>query len=53
MTSQEKKKYKGENVLRYEPQELTLVNSNPAYKVLFKQVGCMRFLKESRDITCN
>jgi hypothetical protein len=43
MTSQEKKKYKGGNVLRYEPQEMTLVNSDPAYRVSFEQAGCMRF----------
>ena len=43
MTSQEKKKYKGGNVLRYEPQELTLVNSDLAYRVSFEHVGCMRF----------
>jgi hypothetical protein len=36
MKSQEKKKYKGGNSLRYEPQELNLVNSNPAYRVSFE-----------------
>jgi hypothetical protein len=43
MNSQGKKKYKGENRFRYEPQELTLVNSDPAYMVSFEHAGCMRF----------
>jgi hypothetical protein len=43
MTMQEKKKYRGGNVLRYEPQDLTLVNSDPAYRVSFEQARCMRF----------
>jgi hypothetical protein len=33
-------------VLRYEPQSLTLVNSDPAFKVSFEQVGCMRFCEK-------
>jgi hypothetical protein len=43
MTSRENNKYKGGNVLTYEPQELTLVNSDPAYMVSFEQARCMRF----------
>ena len=46
MTSHGKKKYKGGNVFRYEPQGLTLVNSDPAYKVSFEQAGCMRFCEK-------
>jgi hypothetical protein len=46
MTTQEKKKYKGGNVLRYEPQDLTLVNSDPAYKMSFEQAGCIRFCEK-------
>ena len=46
MTSQEKKKYKGGNVLRYEPQDLTLVNSDPAYIIPFEQAGCIRFCEK-------
>jgi len=37
-----KKKYRGGNVLRYEPQDLDLVNSDPAYKISFEQARCMR-----------
>jgi hypothetical protein len=43
MASQENNKYKGGNVLRYEPREITLVNSDPAYRVSFEQVGFMIF----------
>jgi hypothetical protein len=33
-------------VLRYEPQILSLVNSNPAFRVFFEQEGCMRFCEK-------
>ena len=49
MTSQGKKKYKGGNVFRYEPQGMTLVNSDPAYKVSFEHVGCMRFYEKVQE----
>jgi hypothetical protein len=46
MTTQEKKKYRGGNMLRYEPQSLTLVNSDPAFRVSFEQAGCIRFCEK-------
>jgi hypothetical protein len=46
MKSQENKKYKGGNVLRYEPQDLTLVNSDLTYTMYFEQVGCIRFCEK-------
>jgi hypothetical protein len=49
MTSQGKKKYKGGNIFRYEPQGMTLVNSDPAYKVSFEHVGCMRFYEKVQE----
>jgi hypothetical protein len=33
-------------VLRCEPQSLELVNSDPAFRVSFEQVGCMRFCEK-------
>jgi hypothetical protein len=33
-------------VLRYEPQNLSLVNSNPAFRVSFEQARCMRFCEK-------
>jgi hypothetical protein len=41
MTPQENKKYKGGNSFRYELEGLTLVNSDPSYKVSFEQARCM------------
>jgi hypothetical protein len=46
MTTQEKKKHRGGNVLRYEPQSLSLVNSDPAFRVSFEQAGCIRFCEK-------
>jgi hypothetical protein len=33
-------------VLRCEPQSLKLVNFDPAFRVSFEQVGCMRFCEK-------
>jgi hypothetical protein len=47
MATHEKKKYnKGGSVLRCEPQTLELVNSDPAFRVSFEQVGCIRFCEK-------
>ena len=46
MTTQGKKKYRGNNVLRYEPQGLNLVNSDPALRVSFEYIGCIRFCEK-------
>jgi hypothetical protein len=46
MTTQQKKKHRGGNVLRYEPQSLSLVKSDPAFRVSFEQVGCIRFCEK-------
>jgi hypothetical protein len=46
MTSKGKKKYKGGKFFRYEPQGMTLVNSDPTYKVSFEQAICMRFCEK-------
>jgi len=44
METQGKKKYnKGGSVIRYEPHNLQLVNSNPTIKVSFEQAECMIF----------
>jgi hypothetical protein len=53
MTSQGKKKYKGGNVFRYEPQGMTLVNSNPTYRVSFEQLDVWDSMKTFRGIMCN
>jgi hypothetical protein len=47
MTTQKRKKYnRGGNVLRYEPQSLSLVNSDLAFRVSFEQARCMRFCEK-------
>jgi len=48
MTMQENKKYRGENVLRYEPQDLTLVNSDPAYIMSFEQARWIQFCEKTQ-----
>jgi hypothetical protein len=43
MTTQEKKSQRGGNVLRYEPQKLSLVSIDPMFKVSFEKVRCILF----------
>jgi hypothetical protein len=38
MTPQGKKKYKGGNIFIYEPQGITLVNLDPAYRVPLRRL---------------
>jgi hypothetical protein len=33
-------------MLRYEPQSLNLVNSDPAFKMSFEQAGCISFCEK-------
>jgi hypothetical protein len=42
-TQGKKKQNKGGSVIRFEPQNLQLVNSDPTFIVSFEQDGCMRF----------
>ena len=46
MTTPNRKKHKGGDILRFEPQDLTLINSDPLIRVAFEQVGCIRFFEK-------
>jgi hypothetical protein len=37
---------KGGDIVRFEPQDLRLVNANPTIRVSFEQVGCIRFCEK-------
>jgi hypothetical protein len=41
---EQKKRYnKGEDILKFEPQGLQLLNSDPAFRKSFQQVRCLTF----------
>jgi ATP-dependent RNA circularization protein (DNA/RNA ligase family) len=37
---------KGGDIVRFEPQDLRLVNADPTIRVSFEQVGCIRFCEK-------
>lgn len=46
MSTPEDKKHKGGAIVRFEPQDVTVINADPAFRVAFEQVGCMRFCEK-------
>lgn len=46
MTTPNRKRYKGSDIVRFKPQDLTLIKSDTSIKVSFEQVGCIRFCKK-------
>jgi len=46
MTTPDKKKKKWGDIVRFEPQGLTLINSNPTIRVAFEHTGCIRFCEK-------
>jgi hypothetical protein len=45
-SSTKNKECKKREVVRFEPQNLNLVNTDPTIRVSFEQVGCMRFCEK-------
>jgi len=42
---QKKKVYKGDDIVRFEPQGLQLLDSNPIFRESFRAVGCLTFFE--------
>jgi hypothetical protein len=43
---QKKKVYKGGDIVRFEPQGLQLLDSNPIFRESFQAVGCLTFFEK-------
>jgi hypothetical protein len=45
-TPQGRRKKKGGDIVRFEPQDLRLVNADPTIRFYFEQVGCIGFCEK-------
>jgi hypothetical protein len=43
---QQKKTYKGGEIVRFEPHDMQLLNSNPIFRESFQRVGCLTFCEK-------
>jgi hypothetical protein len=53
MTTPDRKKHKGGDIVRFEPQDLTLINSDPTIRVALNKLVALDFVRRSRDIVYN
>jgi hypothetical protein len=45
-SQQNKKTHKGGDIVRTEPYDMQLINSEPFFKEVFQRVGCLIFVKK-------